>query len=353
MIFENPIITKVPVERLKSKFSHSQKGRYLKAGFSIFDVPIKELPHYKLLEQFKVNSSLDLTTTEYYRLIEFADSIQFHKGHEIGHRMCARLVRFYDRAKKVEQEPIEVDATHDGWFVIANGLHRAGIAAALGHRTIPAVIRGVDIELAHLLKMVRDLAYGSYKGSKTLYISIEHPVFDDWKILKDESRWLMMEKEFEWKGKKILDIGSYTGYFSHRATKMDAKVTGIEVDSLKVQVAKQLNVLLGLEVGFFQTDMFDYLNGSRRFDCVFFLEVLHWILIRKGEQKAREALELISTVAPVMFFVMRRMRVEVKGIGPLTNKENIANFVLAASSYNGMKWLGLSNCDREIFKFIR
>lgn len=351
-MLKTPVKTGVPIGRLKSNFSHFRE-EYLKAGFDVFGVTVKELPHYKMLKQFEANKSLDLTTTEYYRLVEFADSIRFHKGHNIGQRGCARLVKFYDQPEKVKQDPIEVKATHDGWFFVANGLHRASVAAALGWKTIPAIIRGVDTELAGLLKEVKDLAYGPHKGSRTLYTAIEHPIFENWTVLKNGSRWSLIEQEFDWNGKAVLDVGSYTGYFSHRVAKMGANVIGIETNPLKVQVAKQLNTLLRLGVDFLQIDMFDYLKEPKRFDCILFLEVLHWILKNDGEKRARQALQLVSASAPTMFFVMRRMKLPVGKIGPLVSKDAISTFVLSASSYDKAKWLGLSTCSRDVFKFTR
>ena len=182
---------------------------------------------------------------------------------ESSKQQCAKYIEIYKRIKINETfDPIEVIATYDGKYVIKDGIHRASIALALGYEKVPILIKSVDDELLKLMESLRDVYPKT--GRKVLYVPIDHPVFSDWKALRDDTRWMLIKDEFDWKGKRILDIGSYTGYFSHKIAKLGGKVTGIEVDVKRLEQAKMINTLLESDVEFLHADFFKYLKEVKK-----------------------------------------------------------------------------------------
>ena len=273
---------------------------------------------------------------------------------ESSKQQCAKYIEIYKRIKINETfDPIEVIATYDGKYVIKDGIHRASIALALGYEKVPILIKSVDDELLKLMESLRDVYPKT--GRKVLYVPIDHPVFSDWKALRDDTRWMLIKDEFDWKGKRILDIGSYTGYFSHKIAKLGGKVTGIEVDVKRLEQAKMINTLLESDVEFLHADFFKYLKG-KKFDCILFFSVLHWILRKKGMNGVREALDIISTSSPTMFLDMGqeykpKIMPREWNHGLTLNKDTIPELVISNSKYRYYKHLGIAEAGRDVFKF--
>ena len=199
------------------------------------------------------------------------------------------------------------------------------------------------------------LKYHYTNGEKVLYTPIDHPIFNDWKVLRNGTRWSLIEKRFDWKGKNVLDIGCYTGYFSHKIAKLGTSVTGIELNNERLSIARRLNKLLKLNVNFIHADFFQYLR-DKKFDCILFFSILHWILKDKGIDGVRKALDILSSSSPVMFFDMGqdnepKMRLEEWNHGLTINKDTILDLVISNSKYRYFKHLGTSYTGRDVFKF--
>jgi len=210
----------------------------------------------------------------------------------------------------------------------------------------------VDKNLLKLMESLRD--WYPENGKKTLYTPICHPVFNDWKVLRDDTRWELIKDEFTWEGKSVLDTGSYTGYFSHNVAKLGGNVTGIEIDDKRLTQAKMINTILESNVEFLYANFFEYLKG-RKFDCILFFSVLHWILKDEGIDGVREALDLLSSCSPVMFLDMGqdnepKMRLEEWNHGLTINKDTIPDLVISNSKYRYFKHLGTSDTGRDVFK---
>ena len=327
---------------------------------------IWEMPHFELFKQYQANPNLNVEETTYCKLVDsvitayrkktgraWVHNLKFiiHSGKE----RCLQVLRLYDEISLTKKiEPIDVKATHDGNYIILNGAHRAAIAKILGLKTVPVKIRSVDPELLQLINMLRR---HYVPGKKILYIPIEHPVFKDWKALRNKTRWLLVQKEFDWKEKTVVDIGCFTGYFSHKAAQLGAEVTGIEFRPERVEMARRINELLKLNANFIHGDFFKYLKG-RKVDCVIFFSVLHGLLKNKGMAGAKQALDLISSSSPVMFFDMGqsnepKMRSKVwNPLGLTLNKDTIPDLVLSNSKYRHFKHLGTGDTGRDVFKFV-
>ena len=358
--------TEVEIDKLRSMREHRYKPEYLNWGLAIFDLPIQKTPHFEFIRDYQNDPKLKFESTSFWKLADGAlaihkvktdeECILRNKGGAIesAEQVCTNFVKIYERIKlEGKFEPIEVMATHDGKYVITDGLHRASIACALGYRKVPVIIKSVDEKLLKLMETLRK-AYPK-EGQWALYIPIDHPLFSNWESVRDDTRWRLIENEFDWEGKRILDVGSYTGYFSHNIAKLGGNVTGIEIDDERLAQAKMINVLLESNVEFLHADFFEYLK-DKKFDCVLFFSVLHWILKDKGIDGVREALDVLSCSSSVMLFDMAqdnepKMRLREWNHGLTVNKDTIPDLVISNSKYRYCKHLGMGDTGRDVFKF--
>jgi SAM-dependent methyltransferase len=354
------------IDKLRSMRGHRYKQKYVNWGLAIFDQPIQQTPHFRFIRSYQNDTKVNFESTSFWKLADSALAIhrmktgkpyiRRNKGGVIksAHEQCTRFIQVYEKSKLEGRfDPIEVRATHDGKYVITDGLHRAAIACALGYKQVPVVIKYVDDELLKLMESLRH-AYPK-GGQKVLYTPVEHPIFGHWKVLRDDTRWRLIKDEFDWKGKKILDIGSYTGYFSHKIAKLKGIVTGIEIDRQRLAQAKMINTLLESNVEFLYADFFEYLKG-KKYDCILCFSVLHWVLKNKGMEGVREALDLLSSSSPVMFFGMGqdhepKMRLKGWNHGLTINRDTIPDLIISNSKYRYVEHLGASDTGRDIFKF--
>ena len=356
----------VEIDKLRSMRKHRYKQEYLNWGLAIFDLPIRKTPHFQFIRDYQNDPKFKPEFTYFWKLADSAFEIHRMKTNKTyilrnkggavnsAEQMCINFIKIYEKIRREGKfEPIEVTATHNGKYVITDGLHRASIACALGYEKVPVLIKSVDDELLKLMEILRN-AYPR-NGQNVLYTPIDHVVFNNWKALRDDTRWTLIKDEFDWEDKRILDVGSYTGYFSHKIAKLGVNVTGIEIDNGRLAQSKMINILLESNVEFLHADFFEYLR-DKKFDCILFFSVLHWILKNKGTNGVREALNILSSASPVMFLDMGqdyepKMRLKEWNHGLTINKDTIPDLVISNSKYRYFKHLGTGDTGRDIFKF--
>lgn len=135
-------------------------------------------------------------------------------------------------------------------------------------------------------------------GVKRIYQPIDHPYFKNWEVTQicsDRLQTILKYTE-NVRGKRILDIGFFYGYFSHELAKKGAKVVGVEISPKKVDIAKALSLCYGLpptNPEFLHIPYQDYLKGNGHFDITLFLSSWHHDL-RNDMKSAWEGLNLIS-----------------------------------------------------------
>lgn len=357
----------VEIDKLRTTNQHRYKQEYINQGVAFFDLPIRETPHFQFIKNYQDDPELKFEKTAYWRLVDFALAIHkervggayiHNQREEIVSAMqrCADFIKLFEDIKSNGLlYPIDVIATYDGKYVMTDGFHRASIACAMGFAKVPVRIMSVDRALLNLLEILRDTYPDN--GHKALYTPIDHSIFYDWKSLRDNTRWLLIKDEFEWNGKKILDIGTYTGYFSHKIAKLGGNVTGIEIDNKRLDQAKMINTLLDSNVVFLSANFIKYVKG-KQFDCILFFSVLHWILKDKGIEGVREALDILCSASPVLFFDMGqdsepKMRTQEWTRGLTINRETIPDLIISNSKYEYCQHLGTGDTGRDLFKFSR
>ena len=361
------IRTKVKIGKLRTISNQQYKQEYIDHGFGHSSVPVEKTPHFQFILDYQTNPKLNIKDTSYWKIVDLVLTLHKKKigGNYIHNKRviiksaterCASVIKLYEKIKsKGKFDPIEVMATHDGKYVITDGLHRAAISYALGRYDVPIVIKSVDKELLELVEILKN-AYPK-AGRKALYTPIDSPFFNDWKVSRDNTRWKLIRNEVKWKDKKILDIGSYTGYFSHKIATLGGNVTGIDIDDKRLHQSKIINTLLGSNVKFLNANLFDYLKDNK-FDCILLFSVLHWILKEEGINGVRKMLDLISSRSHVMFFDMgqdneAKMRTQEWNHGITINRKTIPHFILSNSRFEYFKHLGTGDTGRDVFKFSK
>ncbi len=114
------------------------------------------------------------------------------------------------------------------------------------------------------------------------------------------------------KGKSFVDIGCNSGGYCLWAKKQGAKrVVGYDLDSKRIFQAKQLKNIEGLDIEFFQKNVFD-INHKDKFDIVFCLSVATEIedligVLNILKNITKEVLFLeISLAKPVLYFSLSK-----------------------------------------------
>ncbi|MFC1667674.1 methyltransferase domain-containing protein [Candidatus Omnitrophota bacterium] len=362
------IVTEVEIDNLRrGEAPEEYRQDYIRNGFPVHNLSIQETARFQFIRDYQNNAKLRFADTCYWKLADF--SLAIHKERVGGiylhnkrepiysaTQMCNNFIELYKKIKsKGKIDLIKVMATYDGKYVIIDGLHRAAIAHALGFKKVAVKIVSVDSRLRALMELLKD-AYPA-EGTNALYAPLDHAVFSKWKTSRNKTRWMLIKDEFAWKGKKILDIGSYTGYFSHKIANSGAKVTGIDIDDKRLDQAKRINILLKSNVEFIHADFFEYLK-DKKVDAILFFSVLHWILKDRGMDGVRETLQLLSAQSPVMFFDMGqdnepKMRTQEWTHGLTINKKTIPDLIISNSRYKYFRHLGTGDTGRDVFKFGR
>lgn len=193
-----------------------------------------------------------------------------------------------------KREPlIRVRTNKDGVIHVGNGHHRVSMLKHLGYKEVE-----VRMSYRHpsFLKFKRDL-FNLY-GEKFLYQPVDHPVFADWEVNFNGCHEVLqfISSNLDVVGKRVLDIGSCTGWFSYRLAKLGARMTGVDTHVERVELAEYQRIYRGAEPDnpLFLNESFEkHLQGDIRYDVVLLLNVIHHY-IRKDVNHSLKMLNQIS-----------------------------------------------------------
>lgn len=158
-------------------------------------------------------------------------------------------------------------------------------------------------------------AYRLY-NHRLLYQPIDHPVFKDWKVARkcQDRLQSILEVVNPVKEKHGLDIGSCTGWFSHRLAEQGAKMVGVELNSTRVEIARTISLSRDLprtNPNFVLGRFEDYLALGRHFDFALCLSLLQHYM-RRSLREAWDAVDLISRHCDIMFLDVAEKRLPIK-----------------------------------------
>jgi len=79
------------------------------------------------------------------------------------------------------------------------------------------------------------------------------------------------------KGMRVLDIGCGTGNFSLKLARMGCRVVGIDISNEMLDIAKQKAIEEGLDIEFYNRDIYDLKFKDEEFDSVFSMAAFEFI----------------------------------------------------------------------------
>jgi len=164
------------------------------------------------------------------------------------------------------------------------GRNRAAVAQKLGIKLVPVLVKSNEYYGCDWDSIINKVLEAT-QGIKRLYQPIEHPFFSDWEVTQQCSDRLNIILQYlgDVVGLRILDIGFFYGYFSHRLAQKGAVVVGLELSPKKVEIAKALSSCFGLppwNPAFVHASYQEYLQRyDERFDVTLFLSQFHHNLL--------------------------------------------------------------------------
>lgn len=248
---------------------------FTEQGLLYHSVPVRDFPHYKFIDKYLDNFSVDNIYAKY--LLKSWDYYYGQKENTEQRRndkinSYINLFRDVEKKKHLNEmaikHPIDLCRRPDGRIVIIDGNHRAAIALKLG----------IDIR-AHFTKMrsylkkivaVPDAFYGTKRMNRP-YQSI---FYEKKELIKGRRRDMYERiKKLPNKdiiGKNVLDLGCNIGVNSFIAAEQGAnKVLGIEGNKKIATVATRLNAIFAYPCFFKAHDLNTRLDNIGSFDTVF------------------------------------------------------------------------------------
>lgn len=242
-------------------------------------------------------------------------------------------------------EPITVNIRGDGSIHVNNGHHRVSM---LKHLTNPQRIT-VKVNRRYLKWLIlKIITYILYR-EKRLYQPIPQPDFVDWRVMHPCTDRLGEILGFidEVQNKRVLDVGSCTGWFSCALASLGARVVGIERTGKRVWIARKIAAYKGLKDNpvFIKGTFEDYLK--RRpcyiFDVTLFLSLFHHYLRREIDE-AWAVADLLSRHSKVMFLDLGVDRLPIKWRPEL---------IIEHSEFKGFKKLRSGMSKRPFYAYYK
>ena len=190
-------------------------------------------------------------------------------------------------------KPITVHIDRNGVISIGNGHHRISMLRHLGYKGVK-----VRVESRHKKFMAfKHQLYNLY-NKKFLYQPVNHPDFMDWEVNPAPCQKVLdfVLSNVEVNGKRVLDVGCCTGWFSYMLSRAAAEVTGIDVDSKRIMLSEYQRTYREAEPNnpvFINQSVQKHLRGNIEYDVVFLLNVIHHYL-RKDVETAMNMINQIS-----------------------------------------------------------
>lgn len=102
---------------------------------------------------------------------------------------------------------------------------------------------------------------------------------------------------------RALDIGCHAGYNCFRLAELGFACTGIELDALTVEIAREVNDLYSRGVDFICAEATpELIAGLGDFDVCLFFATFQWVAKAHGIPYAKDVTRAAMRCAPVMFF---------------------------------------------------
>jgi 2-polyprenyl-3-methyl-5-hydroxy-6-metoxy-1,4-benzoquinol methylase len=351
---------------------------------------VSDGPHHMLLKKYHLLGNAVLTrehfeASEYYlnakkcidlfgeyfpgidtpgKIIDAAQRfIALYEGKDVSN--------FNGDGHSADNQPIEVRRIRgSSCYQLVQGNHRCAFALAKQETEIRAVIHEDKSEITLIQFLLDHLSWE--QGEKHLYQPIPAPELEDeWTLVRGcQDRFDLMLDFLKLIGftnvasqLKVMDIGSYFGWFMNQFERLGFNVFGLEKDNIPTLVAqicypRLKGRILAAEAG-------DYLEQhAEKYDITLCLSIMHHMFYGRTKVDPMAFLKTIdSCTKHILFFEMGDeneawFRTILKGWNPNT----IANWVISNSSFSKVVCLGkdqdrkgsfANNFNRTLFAFLK
>lgn len=156
-------------------------------------------------------------------------------------------------------------------------------------------------------RMGQDYRPGNASKPGHLYNPLPFPEFSDIPHQRDAvgERFNLMETMLPrpFKRGRLLDLGCHTGYNCFRFTERGFKCTGVELDPLTAEIARDVNELKQTGIEFINAAAsIDLVRQLGHFDVILFLSTFQWVVYAEGFEAATALLAEVQKHCDVLFF---------------------------------------------------
>ena len=241
------------------------------------NIALHTLPHYELLLAAISSPRSKLNIPNTY--INFIKNVFLHQKHEF----LLNVIKHKSNIRYLETflGPYKCCLSNKGTYLLKDGHHRICKAIYEGVKEFMMDVTLVDPKFQELV----DKLFSIYK-SKTLYQSIEHPYFKNWRVLRSDDRYTIISEfiENEKNITKITEMASYTGRLLRIINKTNKYTcTGVEIDPLCIEISNILNSIFISNIQYKQEDCFKYVFTEKQ-DIIICLSLLHHFYIKNVSQ---------------------------------------------------------------------
>lgn len=233
---------------------------------------------------------------------ERKEAMRWAEVNKLKYMNMTRRLELYGQNVDIEMLPI-VKWDETGKFVVESQLEYVMFYFVKGYGKIRCVMSEEDYAKWINIEKVTECyeIIDRYKISH-IYTPIQHPALYDIKSKRDNCGYtrLMYLCEFFLKegikveGMKVLDVGSYIGYFSQHMCRMGAKVTSVEYAEDIYQLSRALNNLFGYNNIDLRNTGIEEIDDEEKFDISIMLTVLYWYLDTPLGEKIIEKIDKVT-----------------------------------------------------------
>lgn len=275
------------INNLERMYREKRKDTYL------IDVPLELLFFEDDAGMCSVYQNKPLLT--YFNFLEGRESIATLR--ELAKKNGMNLPRWMEEERVVYRHLAEqwqcgkwktypfVEREKEGRFVVKTALEEVLFCVAKGYRRVTCEVGAEDYDKWLMRDEISECIITIQKYNLSfVYTPIMHPFFYNFPCKREEVGYTRLmgicdyfcRAGIEMQGKRVLDAGTYIGYFAQHFTRMGADVVGIEFDVRNYDMAVLLKKLSGCDSLVLRNMGIQDISDDEEFDIVFMMSVLNW-----------------------------------------------------------------------------
>lgn len=250
------------------------------------------------------------------------------------------------------KDEVQVGIGRDGRYVLLAGAKRLAVARALGLDAIKVNVSVRHADWEEFRERVIGYA-GQHRGR--VYQRIEHPDLFDLPCHHDDDRLPLLKeafRDYDVKGKKLVDIGPHWGGMSHAMERLGFDVTGVEANEVSAWFAEKLRDATSSRYEIWNGSIFEWPRIAEQ-NVILGLNIFHHFL--KTEELYNGLVSMLQRSDPdIIVFAAHvdrgpDMRTAHRNYPP----DEFAAFVAEHSRLPYIELLGKSHDGRSLFKLSK